>query len=126
MHASIFIHTYFNLESLYKKKLRMLQMCKKLHQLNLCGNHLTKLPESFGELESLQFLHLGSMLEELERGDHINGNWLCDLPVSFPQLTMLTTLRLDENHLRVLPSDFGRLCNLEYLDLGMVMVLEKR
>ncbi|XP_070185155.1 leucine-rich repeat protein SHOC-2-like [Littorina saxatilis] len=94
------------------------QVCKKLRYLDLCGNHLTELPESFGELESLEFVHFGSMLDELERKDYINGNWLRQLPRSFPQLTALTKLRLDENHLQFLPDDIGRLCNLEYLNLG--------
>ena len=94
------------------------QVCKKLRYLDVCGNHLTQLPESFGELESLEFAHFGSMLEELERKNYTNGNWLCQLPASFSCLTKLTKLRLDENHIQFLPNDFGCLCNLEFLNMG--------
>ncbi|KAK7507213.1 hypothetical protein BaRGS_00001148, partial [Batillaria attramentaria] len=94
------------------------KVCKKLQHLNLCGNHLTELPESFGELESLEFVHFGSMLDEIERSNWVNGNWLQQLPASFPQLRMLTTLRLDENQIQFLPDDFGQLCNLESFNIG--------
>nr|KAG5714713.1 hypothetical protein BaRGS_000201 [Batillaria attramentaria] len=77
----------------------------------------TELPESFGELESLEFVHFGSMLDEIERSNWVNGNWLQQLPASFPQLRMLTTLRLDENQIQFLPDDFGQLCNLESFNI---------
>lgn len=96
----------------------ILQVCKKLRYLDLCGNHLTELPESFGELECLEYVHFGSKFDELERKDWINGNWLTKLPASFSQLHNLSNLRLDENQLQFLPEDFGLLSNLENLNLG--------
>lgn len=98
-------------------------MCKQLQFLDLSGNQLTKLPESFGELEHLQIVHFGSKLDELERKEWTNGNWLTKLPASFAQLCNLTRLRLDENQLQFLPEDFGSLANLEFLNLGMLGLL---
>lgn len=77
---------------------------KKLDTLildHMQGGHKMKmLPESFGQLESLKFLELGSMGLE-------------SLPESFSELTNLEFLDLEGNHIASLPTEFGNLKKLK-------------
>jgi Leucine-rich repeat (LRR) protein len=76
-----------------------------LTSLILWGNQLTTLPESFGQLTGLTYLDLG-------------GNQLTTLPESFGQLTSLTHLYLNYNKpLTTLPESFGNLTGLTSLEL---------
>ncbi|MFX1295799.1 MAG: CHAT domain-containing protein, partial [Promethearchaeota archaeon] len=65
---------------------------------------LTSLPESFGDLKSLQTLYL-------------NNNQLITLPESFGNLKFLTTLRLEQNQLKKLPSSLAYLSSITVLVL---------
>lgn len=94
------------------------QNCKRLKHLDMSGNFMSKLPDSLGGLQNLEFLHLGSVIGELERRNFQNGNWLPDIPKSVCELRHLRELYLDENQLTELPEDFGNLTSLETLDLG--------
>ena len=67
-----------------------------LQHLSLHNNQLTALPESFGQLAALEELNLGS-------------NQLTALAESFGQLAALQTLNLDSNQLAALPESFGQL-----------------
>jgi Leucine-rich repeat (LRR) protein len=79
---------------------------------------MSSLPDSFGCLENLEKLSLGSVIDELERRNFQNGNWISYLPYSFCDLINLKEIHLDENQIHELPDDFGNLINLEYLDIG--------
>ncbi|XP_013388431.1 leucine-rich repeat protein SHOC-2 [Lingula anatina] len=92
--------------------------CKKLKVLRLSGNFMKKLPDSLGQLQNLEYIHCGSFLDELERGNFQNGNHLQYLPDNFGWLTKLTEVRFDENHLHALPENIGGLISLRFLDLG--------
>lgn len=92
--------------------------CPKLKHINLSGNFITKLPDTLGELSALEYLHLGSVIGELERRNFQNGNWLTELPMSFCFLVNLTELHVDENQLNELPDNFGDLVSLEIVDFG--------
>ncbi|XP_061181833.1 leucine-rich repeat protein soc-2 homolog [Saccostrea echinata] len=92
--------------------------CTKLTLLDIGGNFMDQLPDTFGSMKNLETLRLGSCIGELERRAFQNGNWLTYLPKSFCELTRLTILYLDENLLQELPDDFGNLINLEFIDLG--------
>ncbi|XP_060556179.1 leucine-rich repeat protein soc-2 homolog [Ruditapes philippinarum] len=100
------------------------KVCKKLKHLDLSGNFMSYLPSTIGELEKLEFLHLGSVIGELERRNFQNGNWLAEIPNSICCLTNLKQLHLDENQLNELPRDFGSLISLEILDLGQNLLHE--
>lgn len=69
-------------------------------QLNLNSMGLNKLPDNFGNLESLQTLFL-------------NNNSLVTLPESFGQLKSLQLLALGENKLKTLPNSFINLTSLK-------------
>ena len=97
--------------------------CKRLKHLDMSGNFMSKLPDSIGELQSLEFLHLGSVIGELERRNFQNGNWLPDIPKSVCDLHNLRELYLDENQIAELPVDFGNLSSLETLDLGNLIYI---
>jgi Leucine-rich repeat (LRR) protein len=60
--------------------------CKKVKVLDLGGNFMSSLPDSFGCLENLEKLSLGSVIDELERRNFQNGNWISYLPYSFCDL----------------------------------------
>ena len=91
----------------------------KLKTLEIAGNYVRRLPESLGRLFHLQRIHVGSMIDELERRDFQNGNWIWKLPSNFGTLIALRHANLNENQICELPSDFGNLALLEWLDLGM-------
>ncbi|GFO18635.1 leucine-rich repeat protein shoc-2-like [Plakobranchus ocellatus] len=96
-----------------------------LRILDLRGNFIEVLPESFSCLSSLQLCLLGTPLEYLERSPNFqNGNWLVNLPESFPNLTALTKLSVEENQLVAFPKEIGKLVNLEELFFGSNMVNE--
>lgn len=73
--------------------------------LDLRGEGLTALPESFGLLEVLQ-------------GVSLSDNQLVSLPESFGQLQLLQELNLSNNRLEQLPRSIGELQLLEELDLA--------
>lgn len=91
---------------------------RKLKHLDMSGNFMSDLPYCIGELEALEFFHLGSVIGELERRHFQNGNWLAEIPDSICCLKNLKELHVDENQLRELPANFGDLISLEILDLG--------
>jgi Leucine-rich repeat (LRR) protein len=62
--------------------------------------------------------HVGSVIDELERANFQNGNWIWELPSTFGHLVSLRHANLNENQLSYLPENFGNLVNLEWLDLG--------
>ncbi|GBN24731.1 Leucine-rich repeat-containing protein 7 [Araneus ventricosus] len=93
--------------------------CNNLELVDLSGNNIKGLPESFGKLKKLSFLDLGSSFDELERNRMVsNGNEIEHLPITFCHLKNLTKLELDENQLCQLPEEFGLLESLTYLDLS--------
>ena len=96
--------------------------CKSqyLRVLDLRGNFIEVLPESFCHLSSLQVCSLGTPLDYLERSPSFqNGNWLTHLPENFHNLTALTKLCVEENQVLALPQEIGELVNLEQLFFGM-------
>ena len=95
--------------------------CQELKVLNLAGNYVSELPASIGYLSSLESLHLGSCIDELERRAYQNGNRITTLPDTFCQLSKLRFLRLDENKLTSVPEDIGLLTSLDHLDLGRAL-----
>jgi internalin A len=96
--------------------------------LNLRGNELTSLPESFGKLSALDTLNLSS--NELQTlpdsfGNlasltvlNLSDNWLTRLPDSIGNLTSLITLDLSGNRLSAIPESIGNLTALTKLDLS--------
>jgi len=75
-----------------------------LESLDLPGNRLINLPESFGNLSNLSSLKM-------------RNNQLDSLPYSFGNLSNLSSLDLSGNGLTSLPDSFGDLSNLSSLDL---------
>jgi len=63
---------------------------------------------------------MGSLIDELERREWQNGNWIWKLPLNFGSLRALQHANLNENQICELPSDFGCLTLLEWLDLGIL------
>ncbi|XP_041363657.1 leucine-rich repeat protein soc-2-like [Gigantopelta aegis] len=96
--------------------------CKHLTVLDIGGNFMTELPESIGSMTKLECLYAGSVIDELERRNFQNGNWISYVPQSLCSLLSLRELRLDENQLNGLPEDFGHLVSLEFLDLGQNLI----
>ncbi|MBF0451098.1 MAG: DUF5011 domain-containing protein [Candidatus Magnetomorum sp.] len=98
---------------------------QNLSGLNLPGNQLSSLPESFGDLQSLSYLDLsGNQLSSLPEsfGDlqslsslYLSGNQLSSLPESFGNLISLYTIDLNNNKLSSLPENFGYLTKLLHL-----------
>ena len=91
---------------------------QNIRLLDLTGNNIEELPQTIGELLQLKVLKLGSMLKEIERSNFQNGNWIKVIPESFVQLSSLTQLHFDENHLMTLPDSVGELRSLTFLNLG--------
>lgn len=93
----------------FPKRFGNLRSLKKLtiKDKNWKGNltFIKSLPNSFGELESLEELF-------------IQGGKLTELPASFGNLQKLKKLDLRGNKLNYLPSSFGNLKSLEWLDLS--------
>ncbi|MHA1281925.1 MAG: leucine-rich repeat domain-containing protein [Promethearchaeota archaeon] len=77
---------------------------KSLEIFNLDSNQLTTLPESIGNLKSLEYLSL-------------YNNKLTTLPQSIGNLSSLKELWLNRNQLRTLPESFWNLKSLEKLSL---------
>jgi hypothetical protein len=85
---------------------------KKLHTLNLVFNkNLKTIPDSFGNLESLKFLSISG-------GDFQTPNILEFLPEGFGKLNNLQQLNLSSNNLSELPKSFKDLKSLQYLNLS--------
>ncbi len=78
---------------------------KSLETLGLGGNLLSTLPESIGNLKSLETLGLG-------------GNLLSTLPESIGNLSSLQRLMLAYNQLTMLPESIGDLKSLKVLFIG--------
>lgn len=96
-----------------------------LEILDVRGNFIEILPESFCHLSSLKVLMLGTPLEYLERSPNFqNGNWLRHLPQHFHCLTSLTKLCVEENQVLSLPQQIGDLVHLEELYFGSNMLEE--
>lgn len=77
----------------------------ELAALDVSGNALTSLPESFGSLRGLEDLYL-------------KDNLLPTLPNSFGSLVALNILDLSHNNLITLPKSFGNLTELFSLNLS--------
>lgn len=75
---------------------------KNLVSLNLCGNLLSRLPESLVSLQRLKFLYLCS-------------NDLSDFPLVITCLSELRTLEIGHNRIETIPSEIERMSNLQYL-----------
>ena len=75
--------------------------------LGLYDCELTTLPDSIGNLETLQILHL-------------NDNKLTKIPKSIGNLKSLTDLQLGRNFLSALPDSFGQLESLIRLRLNFI------
>jgi len=73
-------------------------------ELDLSRLDLIRVPDSIGQLNQLQVLHLSS-------------NQLTNLPESIGQLTQLQRLDLEDNQLAALPEAIGQLSQLQELDL---------
>jgi len=92
----------------------------KLRTFEIAGNYVRHLPESLGRLSCLQRIHIGSLIDELERREWQNGNWIWKLPANFGSLRALRHANLNENQISELPTDVGCLVLLEWLDLGII------
>ena len=124
--------------NLENKGLKTGELCKILNSLtddqrnylthlNLNGNQLTLLPDSFGNLRALTDLQLfNNKLTSLPdsfgnlrclRVLYLSVNKLTSLPDSFGNLSLLSTLALHENQLRFLPDSLENLSALKYLNL---------
>ncbi|NVM28859.1 MAG: leucine-rich repeat domain-containing protein [Candidatus Helarchaeota archaeon] len=80
-------------------------------ELNLSFKNIEKLPESFGDLKSLQKLYL-------------NKNELTSLPNSIGNLKSLQFIALEENKLNSLPDSIGNLGSLKELRLNRNRITE--
>jgi len=98
-----------------------------LTDLNLSGNQLRTLPESFGQLPNLQtFSAHSNQITSLPPGFgqlphlqnlYLNNNQLTQLPDGFGQLAQLESFEMMHNLLSSLPPGFGQLGKLQYLIL---------
>jgi leucine-rich repeat protein SHOC2 len=79
--------------------------CRYATCLDLSGNNLSSLPDSFSKLVNLNHLYLSS-------------NKFTDIPKNIAEIVNLYYLNLDRNFLNGLPDEFSNLNNLFYLDLS--------
>ena len=77
----------------------------RLKKLRLSHNSISRLPNSFGNLESLCFLYL-------------EQNCLSDLPESFGSLPNLTQVNLSTNNLTTIPKALRNCNQMECINLG--------
>lgn len=101
----------------------------QLKKLNLGGNRLASLPDSFDKLSQLQELSLRAndiitLPESICRLPQLTTLDLAlphivSLPDNFGDLTELTTLDLEWSRLKAWPSSFGKLTKLQTLNLRM-------
>ncbi|XP_030418659.1 leucine-rich repeat protein 1 isoform X1 [Gopherus evgoodei] len=126
-----FPYSLEHLQASYCKLARvdMRMLClKKLRTLDLSHNHIKKLPETIGDLVSLQELNLhnnhlesfcvalcNSMLQKSLQFLDLSQNKIKALPVQFCQLQELIHLKLDDNELIRLPFKMGQLSQLRFL-----------
>ena len=89
-----------------------------IQKIEAGANYILSISKLFGNLKSLELIHFGSTISELERSNFQNGNWIKELPASFCMLANLKKANLNENQIQQLPDDFGNLTSLEWLDLG--------
>lgn len=102
-----------------------IETLKHLVELDLSYNQIGQLPDSIGELVSLEVLDLTSnRLEGLPNriGElvrlvqlELESNQITSIPLNIGQLCQLQTLNLDVNKLSRLPSTIGNLNNLKKL-----------
>ncbi|KAH8871629.1 Leucine-rich repeat protein soc-2 [Schistosoma japonicum] len=102
-----------------------IEKLKHLVELHLSYNQISHLPDSIGELVSLEVLDLTSnRLEALPNGIgelvklvqlEVESNQITSLPLTIGQLCQLQILNLDVNKLSRLPSTIGNLHNLKKL-----------
>src|SRR5262249_55751992 len=100
---------------------------KKLRYLNLSENRLTRLPDSIGNLISLEELHadgnpLGALPESFSRLTalrevHLRNAGLQEVPECLRALTRLNILDLHGNHISEIPEWLSGLSELVKLDL---------
>ncbi|KAG0579831.1 hypothetical protein KC19_4G127000 [Ceratodon purpureus] len=94
----------------YCSKLRLLphllEMLKRLRDIQLHGCGIQSLPESFGGLSNLEVLNLTQYTK------------LSSLPHSFRMLKRLRDIQLHGCGIQSLPESFGELSNLEVLNLS--------
>ncbi|XP_053884024.1 leucine-rich repeat protein 1 [Malaclemys terrapin pileata] len=126
-----FPYSLEHLQASYCKLARvdMRMLClKKLRKLDLSHNHIKKLPETIGDLVSLQELNLhnnhlesfcvalcNSTLQKSLQFLDLSQNKIKALPVQFCQLQELIHLKLDDNELIRLPFKMGQLSQLRFL-----------
>ncbi|XP_050810671.1 leucine-rich repeat protein 1 isoform X2 [Gopherus flavomarginatus] len=126
-----FPYSLEHLQASYCKLARvdMRMLClKKLRTLDLSHNHIKKLPETIGDLVSLQELNLhnnhlesfcvalcNSTLQKSLQFLDLSQNKIKALPVQFCQLQELIHLKLDDNELIRLPFKMGQLSQLRFL-----------
>ncbi|XP_065197152.1 leucine-rich repeat protein SHOC-2-like [Sycon ciliatum] len=96
--------------------------CQSLERLLLGENSVDRLPQSLGQLKNLRYLHLGSVISEIDRWGYDNGNWIEELPESFGELQSLERLEAHETRLHRLPESFGSLSLLEHADFTNSLV----
>jgi len=99
----------------------------KLKEINLSGNHLTRVPPQLYSLPSLKYLYLGDNrirhvppgIEALQGLQmlQLGGNQLETVPEALGELTSLQSLVLCHNALRKLPRAISRLAKLRSLQL---------
>ena len=94
------------------------KVSKKLKVFHFGGNFIARLPDSICDLECVEYFHIGSVIDEIERRAFQNGNWIPQLPQDIGRLRNLKRMRLDENQLTELPDSFGDLVSLEFFDIG--------
>lgn len=102
-----------------------LSTLRKLRELNLSGNHLTRVPTQVYGMSGLRFLYLGSnriseVLPDIRSLQslqvlHLGGNLLETVPDELGELQQLGALVLCDNRLRYLPRAISNLTRLRSL-----------